>query len=152
MVELNEIEAFLQEIAEEQKTDSPTRYINRDKLSCPIDDETKYSDLYSGYIFEGYTEGIEGEYGESTAVRVIEPVDGRRMTLWLTGYEKEHFAASVAKWTGEGASFPMVVKFMRHKQMSKNGREYNRFSAQLLNFGDSVTIPSVPEDQYQDVA
>jgi len=151
MAEMNEIEAFLNEIAEESKGETPSRYINRERLDTKINEETGTSELFSGYIFEGYTEGIEGNYGESTAVRVIRPTDGRRMTLWLTGFEKEHFASAVSNWTQDGASFPMVVKFLRHKQMSKNGRQYNRFSAQLLNFGDSVTVPPVPEDQYEDV-
>ncbi len=149
MVNMNDIEAFLKEV-EEQTESNPTRYVNRDRLAVPIDEETGYSDLHSGYILEGFTSGIEGKFGESTAVRCIAPESGRRCTLWLTGFEQEHLKSMVAKWTENGDSFPYEVKFLRHKVPSKNGRKYNRFSATLLNSGDGVVVPPVPEDQYQE--
>ncbi len=105
---------------------------------------------YNGYILEGYTSGIEGQYGKSTAVRLIEPGTGRRQTLWLTGYEQEHLKNHLATWQdAEGATFPMEIKFLRHKVPSKNGRKYNRFSATLLNHGENLVIPPVPEEQYE---
>ena len=149
MANVKEIEAFLTELESEAQENTTMRFISRDKLMAPIDDDSGYSDIFEGYILEGYTSGIEGKFGESTAVRMIEPENGRRMTLWLTGFEQEHLKNSIAKWTDDGASFPMEVKFLRHKVPSKNGRKYNRFSAQLLSSGDGVVVPPVPEDQYE---
>ena len=87
----NEIEAFLAEIETEQEANKGERtYVQRETLKATIDEDSGYSQMYEGYILEGFTEGIEGQYGVSTAVRLIAPSDGRRMTLWLTGYEQEH--------------------------------------------------------------
>jgi len=149
MSKVNKIEEFLTEVQAEARENSNVRFITRDKLVCQIDKETGYSPLFEGYILEGFTGGIEGEYGESTAVRMVEPEAGRRVTLWLTGYEQEHLKNAVAKWTEDGESFPMEVKFLRHKVPSKNGREYNRWSGQLLASGEGVVMPPVPEDQYE---
>ena len=150
MANTNEIEAFLAEVTEENKDSGVTaRFINRDRLDAKIDDDTGYSSLFNGYLMEGFTPGIEGDYGESTAVRMIEPEGGRRMTLWLSGFEQEHFKNAVSKWTEDGATYPMEVSFLRHKVPSKNGRVYNRWSGRLMNSGADITVPPVPEDQYQ---
>ena len=148
----NEIEAFLAQVEEQGGATNTGKYISRDRLAVPIDEETNYSELHTGYILEGYTSGIEGKYGESTAVRMVAPESGRRVTLWLTGYEQEHLKAQVSGWTDDGASYPFEVQFLRHKVASKNGsgRKYNRFTAQLLSNGDAITLPPVPEDQYEE--
>ena len=152
MVDNNEIEEFLAEVeANGGNKNNSGKYINRDRLTAPISEETGYSELFTGYILEGYTSGIEGQYGESTAVRVISPENGRRMTLWLTSYEQEHLKSHISNWSEDGASYPMEIKFLRYKADSKNGRKYNRFSATLLSHGEDVTVPAVPEDQFQDV-
>ena len=151
MANVKEIEEFLSELETEAQENTNVRFITRDKLNAPIDEDSGYSDIFEGYILEGYTSGIEGKYGESTAVRMIEPDNGRRMTLWLTGFEQEHLKNSIAKWTDDGASFPLEVKFVRHKVPSKNGRKYNRFSAQLLSYGEEVVVPPVPDDQFEAV-
>tara|TARA_R110002096_G_scaffold82126_2_gene191062 strand:- start:152 stop:616 length:465 start_codon:yes stop_codon:yes gene_type:complete len=150
MSNVSEIEAFLSNLEEETKANStPAMYVQRDKLVATIDEDSGYSDLFTGYIVEGYTEGIEGQYGVSTAVRVIAPQDGRRMTLWLTGFEQEHFKNSLSSWNEDGGSYPYEIKFLRHKVLGRNGRHYNRFSASLLSSGEAVTVPPVPEDQLQ---
>jgi len=116
----NEIEAFLTEIesaAAAAKTDEgPRKYVNRDRLVVTIDEESGNSGLHKNYILEGFTPGIEGNYGTSTAVRVVEPVDGRRMTLWLGSHEQDHFQSFVQKQLDEGKVFPMDITFLRHKQ------------------------------------
>jgi len=150
MVDMNEIENFLAEVEAQAGSKTTPRYINRDRLVVGIDDESGYSEIHSGYILEGYTSGIEGQYGESTATRLISP-EGRRMTLWLTGYEQEHLKAFLSNASEEGASFPMEVKFLRHKVLGKNGRKYNRFSAQVVQSGEDVTVPPVPDDQLEAV-
>ena len=150
MANVKEIEAFLNEIQTEAKENrGPTQYVNRDKLDCQIDEKSGYSSMFTGYILEGYTEGIEGNYGTSTACRMIRPDDGRRLTLWLTGFEQEHLKSAISNWTDEGHSFPHEIKFVRHKVLGKNGRQYNRFSAQVLSSGEDVVVPPVPEDQIE---
>jgi|TARA_B100000282_G_scaffold296874_1_gene280719 hypothetical protein len=145
-----EIEAFLAELEQEQKENGGTRnYVNRDTLKVPISEDTGYSDMMKGYIIEGFTEGIEGQYGVSTAVRVIEPTEGRRQTLWLTGYEQEHLKTFVQNALDEDASYPFEVQFVRHKVEGRNGRKYNRFSVKMLASGENVMVPPVPEDQIQ---
>lgn len=143
-----EIEAFLAELEQEQKDNGGTRnYVERDTLKVPINPDTGYSEMKSGYILEGYTEGIEGQYGVSTAVRMIEPSEGRRVTLWLTGYEQEHLKNFVQNALDNDSSYPFEVQFVRHKVDGRNGRQYNRFSVKMLSSGDDVAVPPVPEDQ-----
>ena len=144
----NEIEAFLAEIETEQEANKGERtYVQRETLKATIDEDSGYSQMYEGYILEGFTEGIEGQYGVSTAVRIIAPSDGRRMTLWLTGYEQEHLKNFIQSSLDNDASYPMEIKFVRHKVDGKNGRQYNRFSVKLLSSGEDVVIPPVPDDQ-----
>ena len=119
MVANTEIEAFLAEVEANSTTPNTGKYINRDRLIVSIDDETGYSELQNNFILEGYTSGIEGKYGESTAVRMISPEGGRRVTLWLTGYEQEHLRSQVSTWTDDGASYPFEIKFLRHKYCQK---------------------------------
>jgi len=148
MSESNEIEAFLAEVESEQKENQgPRTYVNRDTLKVAIDEDSGYSEMFEGYILEGYTEGIEGQYGVSTAVRLIDPSDGRRMTLWLTGYEQEHLKNFVQSSLDNDASYPMTIKFVRHKVDGRNGRRYNRFSAKLLASGEEVIVPPVLDEQ-----
>ena len=150
-----EIEAFLSEIEEAaaaaKTEDGPRKYVNRERLVVTIEEKSGNSGLYKNYILEGYTPGIEGNYGTSTAVRVVEPKDGRRMTLWLGSHEQDHFQSFVQKQLDDGRVFPMDITFLRHKQTAqKSGREYNRFSAICNVWGDEVVVPPVPEDQLVD--
>ena len=148
MSESNEIEAFLAEIETEQEANKGERtYVQRETLKATIDEDSGYSQMYEGHILEGFTAGIEGQYGVSTAVRIIAPSDGRRMTLWLTGYEQEHLKNFIQSSLDNDASYPMEIKFVRHKVDGKNGRQYNRFSVKLLSSGEDVVIPPVPDDQ-----
>lgn len=153
MSEVNntEIEAFLAEVQQEQKNNGgETRnYVSRDTLKLPISEDTGFSEMMKGHIIEGFTEGIEGQYGVSTAVRVIEPSEGRRQTLWLTGYEQEHLKNFVQNSLDNGGSYPLEVQFVRHKVEGRNGRTYNRFSAKLLSSGEDVVVPPVPADQLE---
>jgi hypothetical protein len=153
MSEVNnaEIEAFLAEVQQEQQNNggATRNYVERDTLKLPISEETGFSEMMRGYILEGFTEGIEGQYGVSTAVRLIEPSEGRRQTLWLTGYEQEHMKNFVQNSLDNGASYPLEVQFVRHKVEGRNGRTYNRFSAKLLSSGEDVVVPPVPADQLE---
>jgi hypothetical protein len=150
MSDNTEIESFLAEIESEQRANQgPRTYVNRDTLKVVISEDSGYSEMFEGYILEGFTEGIEGQYGVSTAVRLIDPSEGRRMTLWLTGYEQEHLKNFVQTSLDGEASYPMEIKFVRHKVEGRNGRKYNRFSAKLLSSGEEVVVPPVPDDQIE---
>ena len=84
-------------------------------------------------------------------MRVVEPENGRRMTLWLGSHEQDHFQSFVQKQLDEGKVFPMDITFLRHKQTAqKSGRQYNRFSALCNTWGDDIVVPPVPEDQLVD--
>lgn len=140
----SEIEAFLEQAkAEAPLREATTAYPNRDRLKADFDT------LYQGYIIEGYNEGIEGEYGVSTAVNVIDTNnDGRRMTLWVSGFECNHFSQFVEGQAANGNALPLQVSFVRTKQTSeKTGRTFNKSTFRLDAAGDDVVIPAIPEDQ-----
>jgi len=140
----SEIEAFLEQAkAEAPTTTGTTVYPNRDRLQADFDT------LYQGYIIEGYNEGIEGNYGVSTAVNLIDTNnEGRRMTLWVSGYECNHFSQFVEGQAANGNALPLQVSFVRTKQTSENtGRTFNKLTLRLDASGDDVVIPAIPEDQ-----
>jgi len=146
---LTEIEAFLAQAAEESpKTTSTTVYPMRDRMKADFDT------LYQGFIVEGYNEGIEGQYGVSTAVNLIDTNnDGRRVTLWVSGYETNHFNQFIEGQAANGNALPLMVSFVRTKQTSeKSGRTFNKMTLRLDAAGDDVVIPPIPEDQVPDEA
>ena len=139
----SEIEAFLAEAAEQQPAKTDAVFPTRDKIKAEFDT------LYNGYIIEGYNEGIEGEYGVSTAVNMIDTNnDGRRVTLWVGGYETNHFSQLLEGQAANGNTLPLTVSFLRTKQTSeKSGREFNKMVLRLDSAGDDVVIPPIPADQ-----
>ena len=144
MIEMSsEIESFLAEVAEQAPTGTRTAYPTRDRM------KPEFDTLYSGYIIESYKGGIEGEYGESTVVNMIDTSnDGRRVSLWLGSYEQSHFTQFVENCVANGQNLPLQVTFLRHKVDSdKSDRQYNKMSMRLDGHGDDVVIPPVPEDQ-----
>jgi len=138
----SEIEAFLAEAAE-QTPKTETVFPISDKIKAEFDT------LYQGYIIEGYNEGIEGEYGVSTAVNLIDTNnDGRRVTLWVGGYETNHFSQFIEAQAANGNTLPLAVSFLRTKQTSeKSGRQFNKMVLRLDGAGDDVVIPPIPADQ-----
>ena len=143
MSKKSEIEAFLAEAAEQAPEKTDTVFPTRDKSKAEFDT------LYNGYIIESYNEGIEGEYGVSTAVNMIDTNnDGRRVTLWVGGYETNHFSQFVESQAANGNALPLTVSFLRTKQTSeKSGREFNKMVLRLDSAGDDVVIPPIPADQ-----
>jgi hypothetical protein len=137
-----EIEAFLAEVAEKTPERTATAYPSRDRLKAEFDV------LYNGYIVESFKDGIEGEYGESTVVNMIDTTnEGRRTALWLSNFEQSHFAQFLEASATNGDILPLQVSFLRHKVVGKNGRQYNKLSMRLDASGDDVLIPAVPADQ-----
>jgi hypothetical protein len=140
---ISEIEAFLTEAADQAPVKTDTVFPTRDKIKAEFDT------LYQGYIIEGYNEGIEGEYGVSTAVNMIDTNnDGRRVTLWVGGYETNHFSQFLEGQAANGNTLPLTVSFLRTKQTSeKSGREFNKMVLRLDSAGDDVVVPPIPADQ-----
>jgi len=143
MTKKTEIEAFLAEAAEQAPERAEAVFPVREKIKAEFDT------LYQGFIIEGYNEGIEGEYGVSTAVNMIDTNnDGRRVTLWVGGYETNHFAQFVEAQAANGNTLPLQVSFLRTKQTSeKSGRQFNKMVLRLDAAGDDVVVPPIPEDQ-----
>ena len=139
----SEIEAFLAEAAEQAPAKTEAVFPIREKMKADFDT------LYTGYIVESYNEGIEGEYGVSTAVNLIDTNnEGRRMTLWVGGYETNHFSQFIEGQAANGNSLPLAVSFLRTKQTSeKSGRQFNKMVLRLDGAGDAVEIPPIPADQ-----
>ena len=146
MAKNTEIETFLAEVAENTPEGTRTAFPARDRV------KPEFDTLYSGYIVESYKGGIEGEYGESTVVNMIDTGnDGRRVSVWLGGYEQNHFTQFVENCVANGQNLPLQVTFLRHKvDSTKTDRQYNKISLRLDGHGDDVLIPPVPEDQLTD--
>ena len=66
------------------------------------------------------------------------------------GKDMASLQKTIENTISNGGSFPMEVEFVRHKKMSKNGNEYNVLSIAVINSGDDVTLPDVPEDQLEE--
>ena len=72
------------------------------------------------------------------------------MTWWVSNtFEQERLKKTVDGAIADGANFPLEVEFVRHKKMSKAGNEYNALVLQIVNTGDAVEVPPVPEDQLE---
>ena len=94
--------------------------------------------IYSGYIIESSQDGIEGKYGTNTAIRLTSP-EGTKVTLWVNGYEEEHFNAFIEKLDKKGASLPVKVDFLRTQEEAKSsGNKYNRIRFLEVASGEEV--------------
>jgi len=125
---------FLDEVAKENEKNAvpETNLVDRETLRAAFDT------IYENYIVEGYTAGIEGEYGTSTAVRMTSP-DGEKVTMWVSSYEADHFESKVKGWENEGHSLPVKISFARTKaESAKSGRTYNKLNIQTVATGDEV--------------
>ena len=96
--------------------------------------------IYSGYIIESSQDGIEGKYGTNTAIRLTSP-EGTKVTLWVNGYEEEHFNAFIEKLDKKGASLPVKVDFLRTQEEAKtSGNKYNRIRFLEVASGEEVQM------------
>jgi len=94
--------------------------------------------IYSGYIMESSQDGIEGKYGTNTAIRLTSP-EGTKVTLWVNGYEEEHFNTFVEKLDKKGVSLPVKVDFLRTQEEAKtSGNKYNRIRFLEVASGEEV--------------
>ena len=96
--------------------------------------------IYSGYIIESSQDGIEGKYGTNTAIRLTSP-EGTKVTLWVNGYEEEHFNAFMEKLDKKGVSLPVKVDFLRTQEEAKtSGNKYNRIRFLEVASGEEVQM------------
>ena len=94
--------------------------------------------IYSGYFLESSQDGIEGKYGTNTAVRLTSP-EGKKLTLWVNGFEEEHFNAFVEKLEKKGASLPVKIDFLRTQETSKTSdNKYNKLRIMEVASGEEV--------------
>ena len=96
--------------------------------------------IYSGYIIESSQDEIEGKYGTNTAIRLTSP-EGTKVTLWVNGYEEEHFNAFIEKLDKKGVSLPVKVDFLRTQEEAKtSGNKYNRIRFLEVASGEEVQM------------
>ena len=117
---------------EDRDTVASGEYDERDTLRAERDK------IYAGYYLESSQDGIEGKFGTNTAVRLTSP-EGTKLTLWVNGYEEEHFNAFVAKLEKKGVSLPVKIDFLRTQETSKTSdNKYNKLRIMEVASGEEV--------------
>ena len=119
---------------EDRDTVASGEYDERETLRAERDK------IYSGYFLESSQDGIEGKFGTNTAVRLTSP-EGTKLTLWVNGYEEEHFNAFVAKLEKKGVSLPVKIDFLRTQETSKTSdNKYNKLRIMEVASGEEVQM------------
>ena len=132
------LDEFMKNYAEQNEEDRDTvasgEYDERDTLRAERDK------IYAGYYLESSQDGIEGKYGTNTAVRLTSP-EGTKLTLWVNGYEEEHFNAFVEKLGKKGVSLPVKIDFLRTQETSKTSdNKYNKLRIMEVASGEEVQM------------
>ena len=132
------LDEFMKNYAEQNEEDRDTvasgEYDERDTLRAERDK------IYAGYYLESSQDGIEGKFGTNTAVRLTSP-EGTKLTLWVNGYEEEHFNAFVAKLEKKGVSLPVKIDFLRTQETSKTSdNKYNKLRLMEVASGEEVQM------------
>ena len=130
------LDEFMKNYAEQNEEDRDTvasgEYDERETLRAERDK------IYSGYFLESSQDGIEGKYGTNTAVRLTSP-EGTKLTLWVNGFEEEHFNAFVEKLEKKGVSLPVKIDFLRTQETSKTSdNKYNKLRIMEVASGEEV--------------
>ena len=119
---------------EDRDTVASGEYDERETLRAERDK------IYSGYFLESSQDGIEGKFGTNTAVRLTSP-EGTKLTLWVNGYEEEHFNAFVEKLGKKGVSLPVKIDFLRTQETSKTSdNKYNKLRIMEVASGEEVQM------------
>ena len=132
------LDEFMKNYAEQNEEDRDTvasgEYDERETLRAERDK------IYSGYFLESSQDGIEGKYGTNTAVRLTSP-EGTKLTLWVNGFEEEHFNAFVEKLEKKGVSLPVKIDFLRTQETSKTSdNKYNKLRIMEVASGEEVQM------------
>jgi hypothetical protein len=129
------LDVFLKDVTEQEKKDRETsgsgEFEDRSTMSADRDV------LYEGYFVESYQSGIVGKFGDNTAVRVTSPT-GEKQTLWVNGYEEQHFLKFIERNATDGVELPVKVSFLRTQKESEAGNVYNSLKIRLDGHGDDV--------------
>ena len=130
------LDEFMKNYAEQNEEDRDTvasgEYDERDTLRAERDK------IYAGYYLESSQDGIEGKFGTNTAVRLTSP-EGTKLTLWVNGFEEEHFNAFVEKLGKKGVSLPVKIDFLRTQETSKTSdNKYNKLRIMEVASGEEV--------------
>ena len=130
------LDEFMKNYAEQNEEDKDAvasgEYEDRETLRAERDQ------VYTGYYLESFQDGIEGKYGTNTAVRLTSP-EGTKVTLWVNGYEEEHFNAFMGKLEKKGVSLPVKIDFLRTQEEAKaSGNAYNRLRIMEVASGEEV--------------
>jgi hypothetical protein len=119
---------------EDRDTVASGEYDERETLRAERDK------IYSGYFLESSQDGIEGKYGTNTAVRLTSS-EGTKVTLWVNGFEEEHFNAFVEKLEKKGVSLPVKIDFLRTQETSKTSdNKYNKLRIMEVASGEEVQM------------
>ena len=119
---------------EDRDTVASGEYDERETLRAERDK------IYSGYFLESSQDGIEGKFGTNTAVRLTSP-EGTKLTLWVNGFEEEHFNAFVEKLGKKGVSLPVKIDFLRTQETSKTSdNKYNKLRIMEVASGEEVQM------------
>jgi hypothetical protein len=119
---------------EDRDTVASGEYDERETLRAERDK------IYSGYFLESSQDGIEGKFGTNTAVRLTSP-EGTKLTLWVNGFEEEHFNAFVEKLEKKGVSLPVKIDFLRTQETSKTSdNKYNKLRIMEVASGEDVRM------------
>tara|TARA_B100000073_G_scaffold62805_1_gene46467 strand:+ start:245 stop:748 length:504 start_codon:yes stop_codon:yes gene_type:complete len=145
----DEASAFLERVEADRAANAGPRFrVNTDRFTA---EQGHYYSNLAIVRTPNYDIPSQKGYGPSTAVTIADLSDGRRFTWWVSNtFEQERLQKTIENTISNGGSFPMEVEFVRHKKMSKNGNEYNVLSIAVINSGDDVTLPDVPEDQLEE--
>ena len=132
------LDDFMNEVKEQEKEYRETygsgEFESRETLKA--ERETPYQ----GYIIEGYTSDVAGKFGNNTAIRITSPA-GEKQTLWVNGYEEQHFQQFLSRLEKQGIGLPVKVSFARIQGVSeKTGNAYNKLLLKLEAHGDDVQI------------
>lgn len=127
------MKSYEEQVEEDKSVQGSGDYEERTTLKAERDQ------VYSGYIVESFQNGIEGKYGENTAVRLTSP-EGEKLTLWVNGFEEEHFNSFIGRLSAKGIDLPVKVDFLRTQETSKknDGRTYNMLRIMETATGDEV--------------
>lgn len=131
------LEDFLNEVKEQE---GESRAFGSGEFEDRTTLKAERNTLYRNYIVEGYTSDVQSKFGKNTAIRLTSP-DGEKQTLWVAGYEEQHFNAFVKRCESEGNELPLKISFARTQQTAaKSGNTYNKLNIKLEDAGEDVQI------------
>jgi hypothetical protein len=129
------LDVFLKDVEEQEKQDRETTGSGEFEERSTLQAERDI--LFEGYFIESYQSGIEGKFGDNTAVRITSPT-GEKQTLWVNGFEEQHFLKFIEKTVTDDIALPVKVSFLRTQKTSAGGNMYNNLKIRLDGHGDEV--------------